>query len=78
MSEWQPIETAPISGWDKDNGPLVLGCDDKGLRQVTYALDVGDVQPCQGWDDPYDCNWQPTMWQPLPPAPSPKETRENG
>ena len=68
---WQPIETAPkdgiaLSGYDGIHSTLMFfddGCDDEG-RQVD--------EPGWYWFDQESVGFfDPTHWQPLPPAPAP-------
>ncbi len=68
-SPWRPIDSAPPEGWRSATGPRFLGVNEKGVMQVTFAMDVGDESPLCGFDDPNDCDWFPTHWMPLPPAP---------
>lgn len=71
MSEWQPIETAPIKK------PILI--TDGTIVTVTYLETWGDVVDMFGhgfsgyeWDYDFDVS-DATHWQPLPDAPNTNE-----
>lgn len=83
MSEWQPIETAPMDGskvlaWDQDwQLPVVMHFTSRDYLQREY----GDPDYMEeGWYADYsypepgfpESPMRATHWMPLPPPPTPR------
>lgn len=73
MSEWQPIETAPLNGtsvllWQ--NGRWITGRWRGEHYGEVLRWDMGNWQSSDGIDLLYQ---PPTHWMPLPPPPAEKE-----
>lgn len=71
---WQPIETAPKDGTSvvvSGDGRIDMACwqDEQELEYESGV--IVELGRPEGWwgSDCYPGNWQPTVWQPLPPAP---------
>ncbi len=67
MSDWQPIETAPLDATEV----LIVAVFDNGINPL-YAVASNDGH---GWRDMGDMGWggtdgiEPTHWMPLPEPP---------
>lgn len=59
--DWQKIETAP-----KDQRSILAAHERSGIMRVCWRVGVGHGR--SAWDNGFGL-WQPTHWQPLPPAP---------
>ncbi len=73
MSDWQPIDTAP-----RDGTRVLLWCEDGvgAVIGIWYAFKSNLLPPYWATTrgllhgSAHDREYQPTHWQPLPPAPS--------
>lgn len=90
MTDWQPIETAPLDGvtvilfvpgvnsWSRPDGlpDFVLGAWEVFLNKGKWVSDICEIEG--GWESTGEymvpIDLHPTHWMPLPPPPSEEPT----